>query len=165
MTQRTPPRTSRELLERLDELMDSVPIDDQEADQILREAGINASDELRRAMSLVDEAERKAKQAKYGRAEAERTAALEHVSHPRRQRSRAELDARIAHIRKVAPPEAQPQAYWKNFESAPLEDLERMAVERALRLAQGNRTKAAALLGISRDTLYRKLREYKHAKV
>jgi len=46
-----------------------------------------------------------------------------------------------------------------------LEELERMAIERALRLTQGNRTKAAALLGISRDTLYRKLREYNHAKV
>jgi len=42
-----------------------------------------------------------------------------------------------------------------------LEDMERMAIERAIRLCQGNRTKAAALLGISRDTLYRKIRELK----
>ena len=40
-----------------------------------------------------------------------------------------------------------------------IEPLERMAIERALRLAEGNRSKAASLLGISRDTLYRKLRE------
>jgi two-component system NtrC family response regulator len=46
-----------------------------------------------------------------------------------------------------------------------LDELERKAVERALRLAQGNRTKAAALLGISRDTLYRKLRDYNPARV
>lgn len=42
-----------------------------------------------------------------------------------------------------------------------LDELERMAIQRALRLAHGNRSKAASLLGISRDTLYRKLRDMK----
>ncbi|MGZ4814682.1 MAG: sigma-54-dependent transcriptional regulator, partial [Terriglobales bacterium] len=40
-----------------------------------------------------------------------------------------------------------------------LEDVEHVAIERAIRLCGGNRTRAAALLGISRDTLYRKLRD------
>ena len=40
-----------------------------------------------------------------------------------------------------------------------LEEMERLAIERAIRLCHGNRTKAAALLGISRDTLYRKVRD------
>jgi transcriptional regulator with PAS, ATPase and Fis domain len=40
-----------------------------------------------------------------------------------------------------------------------LEEMERTAIERALRRCEGNRTKAAALLGISRDTLYRKARD------
>jgi DNA-binding NtrC family response regulator len=40
-----------------------------------------------------------------------------------------------------------------------IEDLERMAVDRALRVCDGNRTRAARLLGISRDTLYRRLKE------
>lgn len=42
-----------------------------------------------------------------------------------------------------------------------LEQLERVAIERALRRCKGNRTQAASMLGISRDTLYRKLREIK----
>jgi len=41
-----------------------------------------------------------------------------------------------------------------------IEPLEKLAIERALRLTDGNRSKAALLLGISRDTLYRKLREF-----
>jgi DNA-binding NtrC family response regulator len=42
----------------------------------------------------------------------------------------------------------------------PLAELERQAILGALRYTQGDRTTAAALLGIGRTTLYRKLREY-----
>ena len=45
-------------------------------------------------------------------------------------------------------------------ESLSLEEMERLTVRRALHASAGNRSKAAALLGISRDTLYRKLRQY-----
>jgi len=43
---------------------------------------------------------------------------------------------------------------------ATLEDLEREHILRVLRGSEGNRERAAAILGISSRTLYRKLREY-----
>jgi DNA-binding NtrC family response regulator len=39
--------------------------------------------------------------------------------------------------------------------------LERLAIQHALSVCQGNRTRAAGLLGISRDTLHRKLRQWR----
>ncbi len=42
----------------------------------------------------------------------------------------------------------------------PLQELERRAIENALRHTKGDRTTAAQLLGIGRTTLYRKLKEY-----
>lgn len=41
-----------------------------------------------------------------------------------------------------------------------LDKLEKFALEQALRESAGNKSKAADLLGISRDTLYRKLKQY-----
>jgi transcriptional regulator with PAS, ATPase and Fis domain len=45
-------------------------------------------------------------------------------------------------------------------DSFSMEQMERLTIQQALRVSGGNRTKAAGLLGISRDTLYRKLRQY-----
>jgi len=41
-----------------------------------------------------------------------------------------------------------------------LEDLERFAIQQALRVCEGNKSRAAELLGISRDSLYRKIKLY-----
>ena len=45
-------------------------------------------------------------------------------------------------------------------ESLSMEQMEKLTIQQALRVSEGNRTKAASLLGISRDTLYRKMRQY-----
>jgi len=42
----------------------------------------------------------------------------------------------------------------------PLAELEKMAIEHALRVCEGNKTRAAAMLGIARQTLRTKLKEY-----
>jgi DNA-binding NtrC family response regulator len=42
----------------------------------------------------------------------------------------------------------------------PLYEVERQAIEQALKYTNGDRTTAAQLLGIGRTTLYRKLKEY-----
>ncbi len=46
----------------------------------------------------------------------------------------------------------------------PLHEVERRAIEDALRKTRGDRTEAAMLLGIGRTTLYRKLNQYKVAE-
>jgi DNA-binding NtrC family response regulator len=45
-------------------------------------------------------------------------------------------------------------------EALSMEQMEKLTIQQALRVSEGNRTKAASLLGISRDTLYRKMRQY-----
>jgi DNA-binding NtrC family response regulator len=67
-------------------------------------------------------------------------------------------DRDLKQLLSEAPP-AQPT--YLEEQALAMEDMERLAIERALRLCTGNRTKAAALLGISRDTLYRKMRDLK----
>ena len=45
-------------------------------------------------------------------------------------------------------------------DSLSMKDVERRAVERALRESRGNRREASRTLGISERTLYRRIREY-----
>ncbi len=60
-----------------------------------------------------------------------------------------------------APPGAEETAGVVPQQPMSMDRLEHFAIQQALRVCQGNRTKAASLLGISRDTLYRKLRQVK----
>jgi DNA-binding NtrC family response regulator len=53
-----------------------------------------------------------------------------------------------------------PQWNKKERQATSIEEMERDTIERALREANGNRRKAAALLGIGERTLYRKIQKY-----
>ena len=66
-----------------------------------------------------------------------------------------------------AVPSVGPAGHWINSREiipaesqATLEDVEKEQIQKALREVRGNRRKAAAALGISERTLYRKIREY-----
>ena len=54
----------------------------------------------------------------------------------------------------------QPREHHAQSTPATLEELEREHILRVLSESEGNRERAAAILGISSRTLYRKLREY-----
>ncbi len=129
MKKRTPPSTAQEFVARLMELDSSVPLTDEDANAILREAGLDPARELKRAMALVEAEEQRQRQARFVKADADRRAALAKLTHPKQQRSRQQLLQRLTEIKGLAPREAQPQAYFKNFEAASAEDLERIVAD------------------------------------
>ena len=58
-----------------------------------------------------------------------------------------------------AEPETQPV---RNLEQL-LDDLEKAEIDNALRVTEGNRTKAAQLLGLNRRSLFRRMQKYGYA--
>ena len=54
MKRQTPPKSPKDFIALLNELDDTVPMGDEEAAEILREAGIDPEYELKRAMVLVE---------------------------------------------------------------------------------------------------------------
>jgi DNA-binding NtrC family response regulator len=68
----------------------------------------------------------------------------------------------VGHGAPVIPIEAEgtadPEVLYRR--GMTMADVERAAIEAALRETKGNRRKAAELLGIGERTLYRKLKEY-----
>ncbi len=76
MKRQTPPKSPKDFVALLNELDDAVPMGDEEAAEILREAGIDSSRELKRAMVLVEEEEKRQQKALFERAGIERRAVL-----------------------------------------------------------------------------------------
>ena len=66
MKRQTPPKSPKDFL--LNELDDALPMGDEEAAEILREAGIDPECELKRAMVLVEEEEKRQQKALFERA-------------------------------------------------------------------------------------------------
>ncbi|MGH7557973.1 MAG: sigma-54 interaction domain-containing protein [Gemmatimonadota bacterium] len=69
-----------------------------------------------------------------------------------------QLDTETAATHRVEEPDAEEETRFRIGMS--LDDLERMAIARTLESVDGNRRRAAEILGIGERTLYRKIKEY-----
>ena len=67
---------------------------------------------------------------------------------------------RVIGSARIEPRDAQPDHSFMVVPGMSMEDIERQAIQAALKETHGNRRRAAELLGIGERTLYRKLREY-----
>ena len=129
MTERIPPATDLDLLDVLDRVDDSVPIEKDEVGQVLAEAGIDARAELVRALALLERAEARERADRFARADAGRRDALRKLSGTVTSRSRSENLARLRQLQATVPAGSQMQANFKNFESASDDDLDRIVAE------------------------------------
>jgi hypothetical protein len=129
MTERTPPATDADLLDALDRLDDSVPIEKDEVGQVLAEAAIDPRAELVRALAVLERAEARERANRFARAETGRRAALRKLSGTVATRSRSENLARLRQLQAMVPTGSQMQANFKNFETASDDDLDRIVAE------------------------------------
>jgi hypothetical protein len=124
MKKPSPKNTDAEIAGRLEALFDQVPLEQREVEATLRQAGIDPKAATERIMVRARLAQERERTERFARAEAERLAALERVTSKRverPQRSRTEILARIFEIRTQYP---QTAAMYRDFQSAPDQDLE-----------------------------------------
>lgn len=119
----SPDNSDAEFASRLEALLDEVPLEAREVDEILRSAGIDAKSATERIMARVREVHERERLERFARAEVERRAALEKLESKRgrARRSRAELLAQLSRIRERYP---QTAAMYRDFESTTDDDLE-----------------------------------------
>jgi len=124
MKKPAPKNTDVEIAARLEALLDEVPLEAREVAETLRLAGIDPKIATDRIMARARQVQERERTLRFARAEAERLAALEQMKSKRTerpQRSRAEILARIFEIRAQYP---QAAAMYRDFQSAPDQDLE-----------------------------------------
>lgn len=142
MTSTPPQKTAaEELIGRLEQIDEAVPLEDAEVELLLKEAGIDSQAALKSAMDIVAEAEQNAKKKRYALIEKQRVDAIRSITTTRPQRSRAELQQRILYFQKALPRESQPQAMFKGLESMPDEDLAMIVAEFELLTSSEHGTK------------------------
>lgn len=137
MKKPAPKNTDAEIAARLEALLDEVPLEPREVEETLRQAGIDPKTATDRIMARARQVQERERAQRFARAEAERVAALEgmrveRASRP--QRSRAEILARIFEIRAKYP---QAAAMYRDFQSAPDQDLESLLDDLEAMIASG----------------------------
>lgn len=111
-----------DLLARFAALSDEVPVDADEADEVLRDVGIDSNAAFKRLAARISDFDAEQKRQRFAQAEAERQAALERLQKTRPKLPRAEMLARIRQL--------QPDTIaFKGFESAPDDDLESLLAQ------------------------------------
>jgi MoxR-like ATPase len=125
--------TDRDFLLRFEKLSDEVPVDEAEAQEILRDAGIDVAAALKEAMAHVAVVEERLKRQRFAQAEAEREAALANRRLPSKKRTPAELRARLGELRSAA----GAQALFRGLDSVEGEDLEVLVAQLEELVARG----------------------------
>jgi hypothetical protein len=134
-----PPRNENQaLIDCLDELGDSVPLDDAEAKRLVKDSGLDTARALRNAMALIDAAKSRALQEALRAARLERMPILKRLEDKRSARTRDENISFIHTAGQSLPQASRPQAFHRNFESATDEDIDSLATEIEVLLALQN---------------------------
>ncbi len=129
------------------------PREDQRLEfQLLYQAMMNLQREMSEIRRMLAEGYRPQPEGGYREREAAPPAAPHEPSHPEQDISRLG-SVHFAEEAEEAPRRSQPS-------QQSMEEIERGAIVRTLAAVDGNRRKAARILGIGERTLYRKLREY-----
>nr|BDT35127.1 hypothetical protein MFMH1_47960 [Myxococcus sp. MH1] len=128
----------QKLVDGLDELGDSIVLDDVEAKRIVRAAGMDVAKGLQKALALVEAAKGLALQNALRTARDERLSMLKRFEGGRSVRSRAESISFIHKAGQSLPPASRPQAFHRSFETATDEDIESLAAEIEVLLAMEN---------------------------
>lgn len=126
-----------DLVHRIDTFLEDVRLDDDEADHVLRDAGVDPEAVMQRLRKQMADVEEELRSEFFAKVDDSRRAALVSIGASRTRRSHKELIARLAEIRSMLPPGQQPQAFFSKFEEATDEDLESLVADFEALLAGG----------------------------
>lgn len=129
MSKRTAHDESLQFLARFDALSDSVPLADDEVDELLASAGIQPEAAFGRLQTRVKKLEAVQRKERFARAAVDRQAQLRRLEVQRPKRSRTELLAQMDALKAQLPAGRTLQAHFRNYESAPVEDLETLVAD------------------------------------
>lgn len=133
MSDGKPKNTDHDFLRRFQELSAEVPVDEAEAQHILRDAGIDVAAAIKEAMAHVDSVEERLKKERFAQAEADRQAALAGLRPPSKKRTTAELRARLGELQRAA----GAQALFRGLDSVKDDDLEILVAQLEELVARG----------------------------
>jgi hypothetical protein len=119
-------KKKRDLLDGYEELDLGVPLDDEDAEEIIASAAIDADSALSRLLQRMDDEDEEVRTASYERAAEERRRMLERMQPRTQHRSRQELLSIIAKMQEQG---VELQALYKDLKEVTDEDLESLVAD------------------------------------